>query len=145
MVRLALALVAAASATACHGYSSGPAAADILLIAVHSTAEVAEDDDCDLPRTTFHPKAGASPGTMPAARLTGVAVVYRRDPPRRPYSIAGTMRTRVSDGSCISPDLIEEIRDQAAVHGCDAVVVGDEMRTADGGAALDGSCLVFSR
>ncbi|HTE53978.1 MAG TPA: hypothetical protein VK698_24150 [Kofleriaceae bacterium] len=145
MARLTLALLCAAGASACNSYSSGAAEADLLDIGLHTASDVASDD-CESPRTSWHPigAAGAGPGGVPAARLAAVAFVYRNDPPRRPYTVIGTVRARIASADC-EPDLIFQIRGRATSQGCDAVVIGDRRAEPGGGAVQDGSCLVFAR
>lgn len=128
-------------AGACQSYSSGKTGGDLILIAAR-TADGATDD-CDSPRTSFQPTS-PSTGDL-GVRLTAVALVYRHEPPRRPHSVIGTLRSSVSaDSMCLS-DLVGEIRGRAVVEGCDAVVVGDEATGADRLTSLEGSCLVFAR
>lgn len=144
MMRLLLALTAAAIATACQSATSTRAGSDLLLIGLKSTDDASTD--CDAPRTMFQPTRapGRAAVSLAGSRLTAVALVYRRSPPRRPHAVVGALSTSVArDAPCLT-DLIHEIRDRAAAEGCDAVVVGDET-TADGRTRLDGSCLVFAR
>lgn len=150
MLRPAAALVLAtaapllaASASACNSYSSGEAASEILAIALHTADDVASTD-CDLPHTSFDP-SGAGPTAVPGSRLTAVAIVYRKEFPRRPYSVTGTVRASVARDSPCLTNLIWEVRGRAASEGCDGVVVGDETSTADQRTALEGACLTFSR
>lgn len=141
MVRVAAALILLVVAGACRSYSSGKAARDLILIAARTADDAT--DDCESPRTSFQP---TSPSTSNlGVRLTAVALVYRHEPPRRPHSVIGTLRSSVSaDSMCLS-DLVGEIRGHAIVEGCDAVVVGDEATGADRRTSLEGSCLVFPR
>jgi hypothetical protein len=145
MARLALALLAAVSASACNSYSSGAAVADLASIAVRSATDVALND-CQLPRSRFHPTgaAGAPSLIPPGARFTRLAV-YRGDPPRQPHAVTGVVRAHLGSDSCSNADLVEEVVAVADARGCDAVVVGRQVPTADGGASLDASCLAFHR
>ncbi|HKE16323.1 MAG TPA: hypothetical protein VKB80_15725 [Kofleriaceae bacterium] len=145
MLRPAAAVVlaaAAAAASACHSYSSDAAASELLAIALHTADDVASTD-CDLPRTSFEPSAGTA--GVSGARLTAVALVYRKEYPRRPHSVIGTVRASVARDSPCLTDLVAEIRGRAAAEGCDGVVVGDETSTAERRTALEGACLTFSR
>jgi len=145
MIRLALGLMAALSASACASYSSSGPASDVVSIGLESTIATAEND-CDVPRNTFHPNSAASTtrGPLPAAQLTAVATVYRSDPPRRLHQVIGTVRTSISDRAC-SPDPVRQLRSLASAHGCDAILVGEPTTTGDGGELLEASCLVYAR
>jgi hypothetical protein len=141
MVRLTLSLVAAAvSASGCQSYTSSQTGADLITIAVKSVDEASID--CGVPHTTFESSGAAVPA---GSRLTAVAIVYRKELPRRPHSVIGTVRTSVRRDSPCPTDLIAEVRGRAVVEGCDAVVVGEEMSAAGGRTALEGVCLAFSR
>jgi hypothetical protein len=145
MLRVTLALLAAAMASACQSYSSGKASSDLVLIAL-KTADDTASTDCDPPRTSFHPTG--QPATRQVSlgtRLTAVALVHRRQAPRRPHSVIGTVRSSVAEDSLCLTDLTREIQGRAVVEGCDAIVVGDEVSTEDERTLLEGSCLVFTR
>jgi hypothetical protein len=147
MVRLTLVLLAATCAGACQSDSSARASSELLLIALKSAHAVASTD-CDLPRTSFRPDGGSGAGRVSPAglRLTAVAVVYRRNAPRHPHAVVGTVSASVPRDSACVTDLVAVIRDRAAAEGCDAIVVGEEAAMAAGGrTSLEGSCLVFSR
>lgn len=135
-----IALVCAAAASgACTSYSSSATAADLL-----RSDSTTSSGDCDMPRTSFR-RSGASASGQRSPLLTPVALVYHREPPRRPHSIAGTVRTHVGRAPCSNLDLVEELRRQATAEGCDAVVVDVEKPAAGGGTIQEGSCLLFSR
>jgi hypothetical protein len=139
MVRLVIPLLAAAIASGCQSYTSGQTGADLITIAVKSADEASTD--CDPTRTSFeHTGAG-----VPGSRLTGFAVVYRKEFPRRRHSVIGTVRVSVRRDSPCLTDLVREVQGRAAAEGCDAVVVGEEASTADQRIALEGACLAFSR
>lgn len=143
MLRVAAAFLLAALASACQSHSSGKTGSDLLVIAAR-TADDTATGDCDSPRTSFRPISPPSAGNL-GVRLTAVALVYRDEPPRRPHSVIGALRSTVSADSRCLHDLIGEIRDRAIAEGCDAVVVGQEVTGADRRTSLEGSCLVFAR
>jgi hypothetical protein len=144
MARLALALAATVSASGCNSYSSGAGVADVVEVAARTANDVALND-CQLPRSVYRPTGAATQSAVPAgARFTKVAV-YRGDPPARPHAVTGIVRAHVGAEPCSNADLIEEVVALADARGCDAVVVGRQVPTADGGASLDASCLSFHR